>query len=1668
MQLAELDAEEEEELENNRAPPDRDALVGEWVEQSPFNEAEETPYRPNVNIPRRQPMESAPAKTQHRDTSKERRLPGRAIEELASTLQAMAKPRPTPRAFYELPNFYGDPADWLFFKRRYEESTATFDFRPTENMARIQMAVQGKAKELIEDLLRTSSDPDELIRVLDRTYGNPNTLLQCAMKKVKNLPNVTDNDSEALRSFSSAVRSCVSTLKNIKADGYLNNPQLVRELLDKLTPSQRTEYSKFARRVSSECNIDLRVSPTLTVLVDFLDELADTAAYMVCADSSGASTKPNPSKATASKQPWKPSSNPPKIVHKVLEVSEKVPVSVVSCEMCKGEHKLPNCDAFKKMVVDSRWDLVKKEKLCFKCLVRRHNRLSCRAKKCSKCNYNHHTLLHVTKPDKEESNEATQTERVTNLGDQRMKSLLKVVPVTLMDGDVERHTYALLDDGATVSLIDSSMAAHMDGPKVPLHIISAGGHSVIDQGSKSVQVVLRGPNNKSHTLTMRTIKNIKLPPQTIPTGLISRCKHLRGLNCAEMEDAEPLLLIGQDNWQLIVGGDIRRGKSGQPVASLTQLGWVIHVNHITELNELVKRQFELDSIGITEEKRVNYEDARATSILDSTAKLTNQGWEVGLLWKKENVDLPDNYRDAEKRLKGIEKKMDRDPEFAESYCAQVNRLLHRGYARKINGPFTSPVTWYLPHFGVTNVNKPGKLRLVFDAAATYKGTSLNDNLLSGPDLLNPLLSILFRFRSKPIAMTADIEDMFLRIKIREDDQGAQLFLWRGMDRQKTPEIYVMDSMIFGAASSPSSAIFVLNRNADRFANDYPEAVEAIQKHHYMDDYIDSVEDVGTALKLIKEITEIHRQGNFNIRGWTTNDAELREKLPSVVPENVKLSNLGGETERTLGLMWSTGEDTLTYDLSFKKLRQEIVDGEEVPTKREFLRFIMSLFDPLGLICPITISSRILMQKIWRAGTQWDEALNEDCYQDWKKWLNELVQIRNIKIPRWYGLRSKTVELHVFGDASEKAYSAVAYFVDDFKNVALVAGKARVTPIKLVSIPRLELQAAVLVSRLAETIKKDADFDIIKTTLWTDSKTALIWIRSNPREYKPFRSDINDWRWVPTSENPADEATRSGWTDEKSIWFSGPAFLRKPPEEWPCEDGSDATDEAASELRANPVYVATETAKPIIDVTRFTTWTRAVRTTARILAWARGVKAKTGPRVTGQLVDEAEEYLLRKSQEASFATELQNIQKGEMISSKSKLKHLDPMLTEDGLLRVRGRLVTADLPFEERHPIILDGRDPTTELLVRHYHQRAFHANTETVVNLLREKYWIIKLRPTVKRIAQNCQLCRVRKAKPNPPKMGDLPPARMTHHRRAFTHCGIDYFGPMEVTIGRRREKRWGVVLTCLTTRAIHLELAASLSADSAILALRRFIARRGQPEVIYSDRGTNFVGANRELQNALKEMDFHKFEDAAVTRGIKWSFISPASPHMGGCWERLVRSTKTALRSTLKERAPREEILQTLLAEIEAMINSRPLTHVAVDPRDPVALTPNHLLLGTASNTTRLGTFSERDLCTKKQWRIVQALADLFWRRWIKEYLSTLQTRQKWTEAVTPLKPGDVVIILDNTLPRNVWPKGVIERVYPGADGQVRIADVKTSHGILRRPATKIAVLPTEPKDSD
>ena len=420
-----------------------------------------------------------------------------------------------------------------------------------------------------------------------------------------------------------------------------------------------------------------------------------------------------------------------------------------------------------------------------------------------------------------------------------------------------------------------------------------------------------------------------------------------------------------------------------------------------------------------------------------------------------------------------------------------------------------------------------------------------------------------------------------------------------------------------------------------------------------------------------------------------------------------------------------------------------------------------------------------------------------------------------------------------------------------------------------------------------------------------------------------------------------------------------------------------------------------------------------------------------------------------------------MKQGKLIPKESRIVQLEPFLDEKNILRAKGRLnKLIEHNFSILHPVILDSRDAYTRLLIRFYHEKYFHGSHESIVNELRQKYWIVGLRRAIRSIVSNCDECKLQRAKPCQPKMADLPSSRAGYRLQPFTHCGLDFFGPMEVKIGRRREKRYGVMFTCMTIRAIHLELASELSSDSTMMAIKRFIGRRGRPKIIYCDNCRNFKGVNNELKKLLKEVNYDELENNLARKEIKFSFNPPTASHMGGAWERLILSVKCAINVVLKGQVFKEELLSTTLIEIEHCVNSRPLTHVSVDPRDQEALAPNHFLIGSSSCEIKLGSYDRRNLCSRQEWRLAQAFADSFWQRWLREYAPTLLSRKKWFDRSEGVGLNDIVLIVDLEAPRNVWRKGRVVELFPGKDEAVRSVRVETRYGEFVRPFRRLVKL--------
>nr|XP_034825593.1 uncharacterized protein LOC117983216 [Maniola hyperantus] len=1633
----------------------------------------------------------------------------------------------------ELPSFSGASSEWINFKKAYFESTENFSH--AMNRARLRKALRGTAKETVESLMNSVDDPMIVIRHLEDRFGRPGSLALAELEKMKRIKPVK-NDPRDICRFASQVKASISVIKTLKKPQYLHSPETSNCIKEKMSVNMFDRYVAFYSRYRDTEIADLEIMDL------FLTE--EIQNYGVFA----------PPEISDTIKPQYVSTR--RTVHAMLEpedgkeespsTSREIAIRTTrsACTLCYENHGLLECKKFREASVDERWEIAKKAKICFKCLRNRHQRLDCKAPPCRRCRRYHHVTLHSERPapaiqqkrescnnvdfeddrynDEDEYFYEEPEEKIAsiNAAMSNGKVYLKMIPVNLYGPKGQVQVLALLDEGSTITLVDSSIAEKIgvEGKREPLTIETVGGKELKKNNSSRVKLKIKGVNSgEIMTMEARTIDDLKLSEQEVDAEVISNCPHLVKIRKELIYAGEkPKLLIGQDNWGLIITRKLLKGKATKPVASLTRLGWVLHgfdtsanavvnfINHCRtredEVEEIVREHFKLESLGIQPNLPSNDSDRRALEILEKTTKkLPNNQYETGLLWKKEDETLPNNYNQALRRLMNIEKKLDRDDTLKICYTTQIDTLLKRGYAEKAPENINSGRTFYLPHFAVVHPTKK-KPRIVFDAAAKFEGKSLNDALLTGPDLLQSLFGVLLRFREGPVAVVADVQEMFLRIKIREADRDSLRFLWRGEDRNKKPEEYRMTSVIFGAASSPATAIYVMNKNAKEYGESYPEAVKAIERNHYMDDYLQSFSTLEEAKQTAAKVKAIHDKASFHLKGWASNDARVIEEFTGKI-NNDCLEIM--KEEKTLGLRWLIKEDALAFNVGLRNTSEELMNGKKIPTKREVMSAVMSTFDPLGFATPVLIMGKKLIQDIWRTNIGWNEKIQDEQVKLWFKYLEEVSTLKELKIARCISPNTQEGELHTFTDASEEAYAAAVYWrtigSDEKIHVTLIAGKARVAPTKPISIPRLELQAALLGTRLAATIEREMDLRVLRKAYWTDSSTVLQWIKSDPRKFKTFvahrlaeieeTTKIGQWRWVPTKENPADDATRGTPNDfdQAARWFQGPSFLRKNEEEWPVrrfENTNESQEE--KEIRQQVATLKVPTIE-LPDPERFSSWTKLLRTTARVIQFLNLLRKRKNKIINAarrkeeiwrpnpkpqkkkeriifetkkkekiyfipleeEHLRKAEEFLIRRSQMESFDKEMAYLKKEIPLENSSRLKKINVYLNSNGIIKLRSR--TRKFSYRKTNPPVLDGKHKIVRLIIEDYHKRFLHANTLTVMNEIRQKYWILGLRSTVKGITHGCQWCKVKKSMPEIPPIGDLPIERMQCHQYPFSSSGVDYFGPMTIKVGRRIEKRWGALFTCLTTRAIHLELVPSLTASSMIMALRRMAARRGMPKTIISDNATNFIKASKEL------------EEAAAERGIRWKFIPPGTPNMAGAWERMVRSVKTALAAVLNERNPPEEVLHTLITEVEHIVNSRPLTHLSTDPDDEESLTPNHFLLGRSCGTKSPGEFNDQELVGKANWRTAQRLTDHFWKRWIDEYLPTLMPRKITGRETNDPQVGDIVLIVDSTLPRNTWPRGKVTKLYPGPDGRTRIVDVKTTGGILRRPSRRvIVVVPT------
>ncbi|XP_044749831.1 uncharacterized protein LOC123310430 [Coccinella septempunctata] len=715
---------------------------------------------------------------------------------------------------------------------------------------------------------------------------------------------------------------------------------------------------------------------------------------------------------------------------------------------------------------------------------------------------------------------------------------------------------------------------------------------------------------------------------------------------------------------------------------------------------------------------------------------------------------------------------------------------------------------------------------------------------------------------------------------------------------------------------------------------------------------------------------------------------------------------------------------------------------------------------------------------------WDEELPEHIQRVWQQFKVELPGLGNIKIPRYFGFdRTSEVQIHGFCDASEIGYASVVYLrfwnSNSFKTT-LVCAKCRVSPLKTQSIARLELLAALLLANLIafviESFKGIFTFNDIY--VWSDSMIVLTWVTSSPHRWKTFIANrvrhiqeiisISSWHHVPSHLNPADCASRGlspAQLSQFSLWWDGPEFLLKSEEHWPTQNNFHSSNGVEIPEERAPTVLLSKliTTENVILclLSRFSSLPKIQRITAYILRFvSNGLKRNDismfNLSISPQESDNALKYLIRVVQNDVFAEIRLKIKQNEVLPKP--IRKLAPFIDQYGLLRVGGRLQKSPFSFDVKHPLLLPKVHRLTDLIIEWTHQTSLHPGLKTMQYLLLQRFWILSPRSAIYRCLSKCIRCFRCKPKSYNPFMGNLPSVRVTP-LRAFTSVCLDFAGPfpllMSKTRGAKTYKGYVCVFVCCSTRAIHFEVTSDLSSDTFLAAFRRFISRRGQCLSIRSDQGTNFKGAYNEMINLAQV--------TAETLSITWDFNPPSAPHFNGLAEAAVKSFKTHFYKVIGTQVLSYEEFYTLMTQIEAVLNSRPLCAVSTDPNDLQALTPGHFLVfEPLVSSIPNPDLSSLNINRLNRWQLIQRIQGDFWKRWSREYIHSLQERSKWSTSNPSLNENSLVLIKDDQQPPLRWPLARIMKLHHGDDGVARVVTLKTaSGGTMQRPVVKVCPLP-------
>lgn len=1619
---------------------------------------------------------------------------------------------------------------------------------PFEKLQVLYANTSGTPRAIIQDYTEGAGDDigestiDLVWSILKERYGSSQQGLAYIEKRVSEFPQL--KNSEQKLELGRLIDLCCLILQRIASVPELykyNCSDGMATLWNKLPENLLRRWRSFGMKAKTSSG---GRNPTLAVFINFLKEVYsevndDFFMNIDLKNNAKHSAKVLITETVETKD----------IVHEIddskktstgvsLSVTTNSPNSNAKCPIHDSSyHELSECKKFLSLSFEERKELVWKKGLCFRCF-KNHIAKNCNLKtKCDYCAKPHNTLMHDPKYNNDYVKTDTSVEKEENEAHKNLctavckgrqsgvcsKTLLTIIRHKDNKGK-SLKAYVIVDEQSSNSFVDPQVIKDLkiNAPSHSYSLKTLSGHETPIDGKIVNGLEIRGINESKWYELPFLLTNDFIPDtrsEVATPSILSHHNHLSHLkeNFPELDESVPvLMLIGADVGELMHSkcyGD------QSPYAHQTPLGWAVvgptcknnssRYVHARTLRTAIERgdcsfsasgsfpprenfsrvdvfkEFQDDDIS-----DISKDDRKFLSIMESGVTIEDGMIKAPLPFHEPYPSMPNNKEAVYHRTKIALDKLRRDPEKLEQCLKGMDKNLLKSHVEVVPQDEIDTkeknAVWFLPVFSVTHPKKK-KARLVFDASAVFQGESLNKKLLQGPNQMNNLKFVLFRFRENLIGITCDIEHMFYNFGLLDEYKDYLRFYWFRNNNSNEPLVqYRAKVHIFGASSSPAVASYGLRYAAQHSSLEGCEhATQFINRSFYVDDGVTSVNSVSEGIDLLLKTQEMLKEYGIRIHKFSSSHPEVLKGLPEE-DLNETLINIDFDdspVQRTLGVVWNIVTDSF-------------ITKAEVPdtlfTKRGVLSAVNSIYDPVGIAAPVILTGRLLQRKVIPSKDMttpelescgWDTPLPAQylpLWNDWKKSLEHchLLSISRCFIPNDFGTVVER-DLHVFADASSDAIGVVIYLrsynEEGRCHVAFVTGSSRVAPRSVTTIPRLELNAALQAANTSHEIMEEMNISIHGVHFYTDSMIVKGYINNKTRSFSRYVtrrveailkvSTPQQWIYISTDENPADLASRptDPVTLSKSDWLTGPKFLYSGDS---IEDSSSVSSqdiilpETVEDMKS--LYTSVDkTSNPLKPLfTKYSDWNKIVRITKTVISYiikvANKVRIKSNPQyeekdtaVTNYYVGK---LILKLAQREQYP-ELFSCGPDQMPENHC-LNKLAPFIDEEGLLRVGGRIKKSDVPFDCKHPMLVPAKHPISVVLLYHLHKETGHqGRLITHAHIRQEGFHIEKGRQAIRELLSRCITCKRLRGQPCQQMMADLPSDRIDTSP-PFTNCGLDVFGHFYIHDGvntRRNtatKKLYVLLITCLVTRAVHLEPLPAMDTSSLQNALRRFFAIRGMCKLLRSDNGTNFIGTINQMNEA--NVDIKALQKETESHNCEWKLHPPGASHFSGATERKIGSVRRILENSLlnlgNKILSRDE-MHTILQEAAAIVNCTPLYGITDDPNDPCPISPSNLLtLKDSPHPSPIETYSETDLLKygTKRWRRVQYLADQFWTRWRQSYLQNLQLRHKWMTPKKNLGKGDLVLIKSKTSPRNKWPTAIINDVKLSDDGLVRSVSLK------------------------